>query len=766
MIGYLIILKFPQGAKAMEKVIIAKIAVSAATFSVDKPYDYLIPDKYREICEVGTRVTVPFGRGNRRSEGVILAVTDVGNRRSLKSIDTVLDKAPVISEENVKLAMWMSGRFFCTVFEALRAMVPAGLWFNEDDSAKIKDKVVKIAELIIPCEEAAVIAGQKKIKAPKQSAVLELLSTVPSLAVSEICELTGATRAAVAALEKQGLLTLREHEVFRRPTVPRGQTQESFSLNAEQLSVYDAVCGMLDRGKAEVAMLFGITGSGKTSVYVKVIERAISMGKTAIVLVPEIVLTPQFISLFTSYFKDSVAVLHSRLGMGERRDEWKRIKNTDVKIVIGTRSAVFAPLENLGVIVIDEEQEHTFKSENNPRYHARDIAKYRCSRSGAVLILGSATPSTESMYNAQTEKYTLLKIAGRYNEKELPPVIIADMKNELKNGNGSSISSVLENELKKNIESGQQSILFINRRGANTLITCVECGYTYTCPRCSVSMTYHSANSRLMCHYCGYSASAADACPDCGGKLKYIGAGTQKVETELAEMFPGTHILRMDADTVSRTNSHELLLSRFRDEKIPILLGTQMVTKGLDFENVTLVGVLLADQSLYVNDFRAHERTFSIIAQVIGRSGRGEKTGRAVVQTFTPNHEVIQLASRQDYESFYEREIVAREVIECPPIKDLLMINLSGLDETRVLSGSVKIRNTIEGYFFGKKDIAVLGPAPAPIQKINNRHRYRIIIKCENSRENRDIIAHTIKEFSRDSKNRGVVAFADVDPYD
>ena len=750
----------------MEKAMIAKIAVSVATFSVDKPYDYLIPDKYLGICAIGTRVTVPFGRGNRRSEGVILSVADSVRRGNLKSIDTVLDDVPVISEESVKLAIWMSGRFFCAVFEALRAMVPAGMWFNDDDSAKIKDKIVKIAELAIEREDAAVIAGQKKIKAPKQALILELLSTVPSLAVSEICYLTGSGRTAITALEKQGFLKVRNQEVFRRPPPPRKQAPEDFTLNTEQLSAYNALCAMLDRKSAEVALLFGITGSGKTTVYVKVIEKAIAMGKTAIVLVPEIVLTPQFISLFTSYFKDSVAVLHSRLSTGERRDEWKRIKNTDVKIVIGTRSAVFAPLENLGVIVIDEEQEHTFKSENSPRYHARDIAKYRCSRSGAVLILGSATPSIESMYNAKINKYTLLKLTGRYNEKELPPVIIADMKNELKNGNGGSISRALAEELRKNIDSGQQSILFINRRGANTLITCGECGYTYTCPRCSVSMTYHTANSRLMCHYCGYSIPVADSCPDCGGKLKYIGAGTQKVEAELQELFPQTRILRMDADTVSQVNSHELLLSRFREEKIPILLGTQMVTKGLDFENVTLVGVILADQSLYVNDFRAHERTFSIIAQVIGRSGRGEKTGRAVVQTFTPNHEVIQLASRQNYESFYEREIVAREVIECPPIKDLLMINLSGLDETRVLSGSVKIRNTIEGYFFGKKDIAVLGPAPAPIQKINNRHRYRIIIKCENSRENRDIIAHTIKEFSRDSKNRGVVAFADVDPYD
>ena len=750
----------------MEKAIIAKIAVSAATFSVDKPYDYLIPEKYRDICAVGTRVTVPFGRGNRRSEGVVLAVTEAEVSRSLKSLDTVLDEAPVISEESVKLAIWMSGRFFCTVFEALRAMVPAGMWFNEDDSAKIKDKIVKIAELKIPREDAAVIAGQKKIKAPKQSAVLELLSTVSSLAVSELYRLTGASGAAVTALEKQGLLTLREQEVFRRPASPRGHAPENFILNDEQLSAYETLCGMLEQGRAEVALLFGITGSGKTTVYLKVIEKALSMGKTAIVLVPEIVLTPQFISLFTSYFKDDVAVLHSRLSTGERRDEWKRIKNTGVKIVIGTRSAVFAPLENLGVIVIDEEQEHTFKSENSPRYHARDIAKYRCSRSGAVLILGSATPSIESMYNAKINKYTLLKLSGRYNEKDLPPVIIADMKNELKNGNGGSISSALADELRKNINSGQQSILFINRRGANTLITCGECGYTYTCPRCSVSMTYHSANSRLMCHYCGYSLPVADLCPECGGKLKYLGAGTQKVEAELNGLFPGVRILRMDADTVSQVNSHERLLSRFRNEKIPILLGTQMVTKGLDFENVTLVGVILADQSLYVNDFRAHERTFSIIAQVIGRSGRGEKTGRAVVQTFTPNHEVIRLASLQDYESFYAREITAREVIECPPIRDFLTINLSGLDETRILSGGVKIRNTISGYFAGKKDITVLGPAPAPVQKINNRHRYRIVIKCENSRGNREIIAHTIKEFSRDSKNRGVVAFADIDPYD
>ncbi|MCL2401791.1 MAG: primosomal protein N', partial [Oscillospiraceae bacterium] len=527
----------------------------------------------------------------------------------------------------------------------------------------------------------------------------------------------------------------------------------------------DGLVPLLTSETPEAALLQGVTGSGKTLVYIKLIEAALERGKTAIVLVPEIALTPQMMSVFMSHFGDSVAVLHSALSVGERYDEWKRIKLHGVRVVVGTRSAVFAPLENLGLIVLDEEQEHTYKSENSPRYHAREIAKYRIARAGGLLLLGSATPSVESMFNARAGKYKFFRIENRYNEKELPSVIIADMKQELKSGNGGSISAVLHQELTRNIEAGEQSILFLNRRGMNPLVACGECGFTYECHRCSVAMTYHATNSRLLCHYCGYSLPLPDECPSCYGKLKFIGAGTQKVETELQALFPGIPVIRMDTDTVSQSNSHDKLLSRFREEKTPILLGTQMVTKGLDFENVTLVGVLLADMSLYMNDYRAHEKTFSLITQVVGRAGRGDKPGRAVIQTFTPAHEVISLASRQDYDGFYEGEIVLRQALGSPPVRDLFTLVATGIDETAVLSAVSRIRGALLGYFGGDSGIKLLGPAPAPVPKVNNRYRYRLLISCENTKQVRDTIAHTIREFSRDKQSRGVSIFADSDSY-
>ncbi|MCL2408016.1 MAG: primosomal protein N' [Oscillospiraceae bacterium] len=742
----------------------AKIAVSAATFSIDKPYDYKIPQNLLDNAVPGMRVIVPFGRGNRKSEGVILALSEDTGLKKLKAIEQLLDENPVLTEENIKLALWMSDRFFCTVFDSFRAMLPAGMWFK-DGVRRQGDKTVNIAILNVHSEEALMLSQQRKSSAPSQSAVLELLSATESMPVSDICHFTNTKNPTIKALEKQGIISIESQEVFRRPSVGVLKDPGPITLNDEQQKVFDGLVTLMTNGTPEAALLHGVTGSGKTLVYIKLIEEALERGKTAIVLVPEIALTPQMMSVFTSHFGDAVAVLHSALSVGERYDEWKRIKLHGVRVVVGTRSAIFAPLENLGLIVLDEEQEHTYKSENSPRYHAREIAKYRVSRAGGLLLLGSATPSVESMFNAKAGKYKFFRIENRYNEKELPSVIIADMKQELKNGNGGSISSVLQQELTRNIEAGEQSILFLNRRGMNPLVACGECGFTYECHRCSVAMTYHSANSRLLCHYCGYSLPLPDECPSCYGKLKFIGAGTQKVEAELQELFPGIKVIRMDTDTVSQSNSHDKLLSRFREEKVPILLGTQMVTKGLDFENVTLVGVLLADMSLYMNDYRAHEKTFSLITQVVGRAGRGDKPGRAVIQTFTPKHEVIALASKQDYDGFYEGEIVLRQALGSPPVRDLFTLVATGIDETAVLSAVSRIRSALLGYFGNDSGIKLLGPAPAPVPKVNNRYRYRLLISCENTKQVRDTIAHTIREFARDKQGRGVSVFADSDSY-
>ncbi|MCL2392388.1 MAG: primosomal protein N' [Oscillospiraceae bacterium] len=739
---------------------IAKIAVSSAIYAIDKPYDYIIPESLSALAVPGMRVSVPFGNGNRKSEGVILSLCS-NSQKELKSIESLLDDAPVLSEEHLRLAIWMSDRFFCTVFDALRAMLPAGMWFK-DGARRQNDKTIKIAVLNIDSEDADVLAYQKRSAAPRQADVLDILAGAGSMPIRDIFHHTGATSAVINALERQGIISVQEHEVFRRPEIRLLENPEPIAFNVEQQAAFDGILPLIDSDKPEAALLYGVTGSGKTMVYIKLIEEALALGKTAIALVPEIALTPQTVSIFASYFGDLVAVLHSALGTGQRYDEWKRIRSGSVKVVVGTRSAVFAPLTNIGLIIIDEEQEYTYKSENSPRYHAREVAKFRAAFSGGLLLLASATPSIESMYHAKSGKYSLFRIENRY-QNTLPDVLIADMRVELKNGNGGTISSVLQNELMLNIQNGKQSILFINRRGTNPLVACGECGFTFSCSNCSVHMTFHASKKRLLCHYCGASRQIPDKCPDCGGILKYVGAGTQKVETELAELFPGIGIIRMDADSVSRINSHDKLLSQFRDGKAQILLGTQMVTKGLDFENVTLVGVLSADASLYISDYRAHEKTFTMITQVVGRSGRGESPGRAVIQTFTPEHDVIKLSSKQDYDAFYEREILFRSALASPPITDLLTITAVGENEMKVLSACQKMHSALAGYLRGNSDIKFLGPAPAPIPKVNNRFRYRLLISCKNTRQVRDTIAHTIRLLSADKQCKGITMFADAD---
>lgn len=744
----------------------ARLAISNVTFAVDRPYSYIIPDDLCGRVRPGVRVIVPFGRSNRRSEGIVLAVSACESTDGLKSIQSVLDDEPVFTDEQIKLALWMRDRFFCTVYDAAHVMLPSGMWFKNDGARRVADKTVSTAVLTVSRDEAAALSEMKKGRAYAQSAVLEILSQIDALPVSDICSFTGASRSAIKSLEKQGVLKIEQHTAFRRPSYDLPDPADVLVLNDEQTKAYESLSVMMRSGKPEAALLYGVTGSGKTAVYIRLIQLALELGRTSIVLVPEIALTPQLMHTFSSYFGDDVAVLHSSLGSGERCDEWKRIKSGRVHVVVGTRSAVFAPVSDLGLLILDEEQEHTYKSESTPRYHARDIAKYRCAHSGALMLLGSATPSMESMYSARKGTYSLLRLTGRYNETDMPPVIIADMRKELKNGNGGDVSSVLRTELEKNLERGEQSIVFINRRGANTLVTCGECGHVFECPHCSVAMTYHSYGNRLMCHYCGHSESVPEICPECGGRLKFVGTGTQRVEKELNEMFPGAGIVRMDADTVSAVGSHEQLLRRFRREKIPILLGTQMVTKGLDIENVTLVGVIEADKSLYMNDFRAHERTFSMLTQVVGRSGRGSKPGRAVIQTFTPENEVIKLAAKQDYDAFYEREMKLRELIGCPPVSDMFTITVSGPDETAVITACSKARSALDGYLNDQNKPQILGPAPAHITRVNDRFRYRIIVFGENNKKMRDTLAHIVREISKDKTLRSVSAYADLNPLD
>lgn len=745
---------------------VAKVAVAAARYWVDRPYDYLIPAELKEKALPGSRVYVPFARGNRRSEGVILAISDHSDYGKLKSITAVLDDKPVLTPDQIKLALFMRERFFCTVFDAVKAMLPAGLWFDNTGRRKVGDKTIEMAKLCLPPEEASAIASNKRLRSSAQANLLEMLCSFESLPSRELLQFSGASRQSLKALQKAGLVELYYREAYRRPEIHLGEIEPPPLLNEEQQKAFEGINALACSGKSGAALLFGITGSGKTSVYIHLIMEQLKRGKSAILLVPEIALTPQMIETFSSHFGDDVAVLHSSLSPGERYDEWKRIKAGKARLTIGTRSAVFSPAENLGIIIIDEEQEETYKSENAPRYNARDIAKYRCAQSGALLLLGSATPDIVSMYMAQKGRYAYFELNNRYNDMLLPEVEIVDMKRELRRGNGGNISSRLREELEKNISRGEQSILFINRRGANKLISCGECGYTYKCPKCSVSLTYHSNNRRLMCHYCGFSRWVDESCPECGGALNFIGAGTQMIEQELDQIFPGIGVMRMDTDSVAPVGSHEELFERFRRERIPIMVGTQMVTKGLNFENVTLVGVISADQSLYAGNYKAGERSFSLITQVVGRSGRGSKPGRAVIQTYTPENETIKQAARQDYLDFYRSELELRRIQNLPPYTELFAVSASGQVEEHVVSACRYIKAWLDDTAGREGRAVVLGPSPLPVVKVNNRYRYRVTVSAGLGSGIRSLLSQIVIQCSTDKRFSDVAVYADNDPLD
>lgn len=812
----------------------AKIAVSAATYWVDRPYDYRIPDALRDKIVPGVRVVVPFGGGNRRTEGIVLSLGAAQPGVRLKNIASVLDAEPVLSPEMIRLAVWLRERYFCTVYDAVHAMLPAGLWYQMEsvytlcvgidrerayeaagksgqerlvldavfahggscpltdlecvfenaspsralqslvrkgilqtdsrEKRRVGDKKIRMVSLAVSAEDAQTAADRREKRAPLQSACLRLLCTLERVSLSELCYFTGASQSSVNALVKAGMVEITQDEVFRRSTFRSAETVPLPVLNEEQRTAFEAILALYDGKKPSASLLYGVTGSGKTSVYVHLIDAMRRMGKASILLVPEIALTPQMIRIFSSYFGDDVAVLHSSLAVGERYDEWKRIKTGRARVVIGTRSAVFAPCSDLGLIIIDEEQEYTYKSENAPRYHARDAAKYRCASSNALLVLGSATPDVESRYRAEQGIYHFFTLRSRFNARQLPAVRIVDMRQELRGGNGSEISGVLLSELQENIRRGEQSILFLNRRGTASLVVCGECGHTYTCPHCSVNLTWHSANRRLICHHCGYTRPLDDACPECGGMLNQFGAGTQKLEEQLREALPDVELLRMDADSVSPAGSHEKILSQFREKKVPILIGTQMVTKGLDFENVTLVGVISADQLLYCGDYRAGERCFSLITQVVGRSGRGEKPGRAIIQTFTPQNPVICMASRQDYDGFYAEEIELRRLQNCPPFSDIVTVTVSAEDESTVLRCCAYIRDRMRSELRRRRDAAVLEPAPLPVVRVSNRYRYRVTLHCRYDKEIRRLVSGLLIQCNTAKEYKGASVFADYNP--
>ena len=814
---------------------IAKIAVSAATFAIDKPYSYWVPEDM-ELCP-GIRVSVPFGRGNKRCEGVVLSV-EPGSPEGLKAIERCLDAQPLLNMTMLRLAAFMRDRYFCTLYDAIRAMLPGGLWFSVNDTYELTedrswqektirqadamkllyhltdlggrtdgdalrqavpeeeafaaaiqyllkkkwircdtdfqrrtgDKMEQVASLASSAEEAMEYASHRPKSAAMQKAVLELLCSVGSVSVKELCYFTGAKPATVKRLRDLGYVNLEDREVLRCREIRPAQISTELVLNEEQDAAYQGLSAQMDADAPGVALLYGVTGSGKTSVYLKLIRRCLERGKGAMLLVPEIALTPQLLGVLVAHFGQQVAVLHSSLSPTERYDQWKRVRAGDAKVVVGTRSAVFAPCPDLGLMILDEEQEHSYKSENSPRYCAREVAMWRGVKERALVLLGSATPSIETMYHAKQGHYRLYTLRQRYNGRPLPHVRMVDMRQEVKDGNDLSFSYELQDAIRDTAQRGKQTILFLNRRGNSRALVCVDCREAPECPRCSARLTYHSANERLMCHYCGFSQPVPKRCPNCDGPLKQVGVGTQKAQQERNMLFPELEIARMDADTVSAVNTHEKILEHFKNDKVPVLIGTQMVAKGLNMPDVTLVGVLDGDLSLYSGSYRAAETTLNMLTQVGGRAGRGEDAGTAMIQTLVPEHQVLNLAARQDYDGFYDLEISLRQMQNLPPFGDLVTVTFTGQEETAVLRGAAKFRDSLilclKDKTYSQEHCTVLGPAPCTVPKINYNFRYQLTMRGRLTKPLRGLIAHLLRQFAKDGANRGVSAFADVNGYD
>ena len=810
--------------------LVARVAVAAAVYSIDRPYDYSVPAAWRETIREGHRVMVPFGAGNRKTEGIVLELQEEETSRQLKAIAHVFDDDVVLQPQQKALALWMCRRYFCTFFQAANALFPPGVWnrkaetylpgelsdeglppkklrilaalrqagkpltagelkklLQPEDIKKelaqlvksghvtvqqqfqqnVREKKITMLRLTLPLEQALGQIGKGTLKERREK-VLRVIHQAGQLPEKEVCYLTGMSTALIRRLVTLGILTAESVQVSRMPKLLKTETPEPISLNEQQQAAFLRLQQLQQSGKPEAALLYGVTGSGKTQVYIRLIQHTLDQGKNAILLVPEIALTPQMLKKFRLYFRDQVAVMHSGLTATQRYDEYCRIQSGKARVVIGTRTAVFSPLDNLGCMIIDEEQEPTYKSESDPRYHAREVAKYRAAQDNCLLLMGSATPSVESYHAAKAGKYHLLTLPQRYQNTPLPATILADMRGQLREGDPSRISRQLLEELQLNLSRGEQSILFINRRGSARMATCIDCGHIPTCENCSVALTYHSRNGRLMCHHCGFSQPMPETCPECGGAhLKLIGSGTQSIEDELQDLLPEARILRMDADTTEGRVSHEKLLDSFAKGKADILLGTQMVAKGLDFDNVTLVGVLEADLSLYCGDYHATERTFSLLAQVVGRAGRRTRPGRAVIQTYTPEHPVIQAAAAQDYDAFYEQEILTRQALKAPPFADQFVFRFGGTDEHTVQQAAQVFAKALATQLAQTPDVepTVLGPVPAPIAKLNKRYFYTVSFRGRATNNSRALVSRMLAAYDRWPGSRSLTVSADIDPY-
>lgn len=778
--------------------LVADIILEQTAFSFDKPYGYAVPDTLKESLEAGKRVVVPFGRGNVPRQGMVLRLCEIEEERPYKSVERVLDEEPILSDEMLKMCEWMHEHCFCTYFDAVKAVLPAGITFTvrevfakgetpfsekfafleaffegretatrtelletfeelsdksinsllkdgcltRDAAAtrKMGDSTLKSVRLLVSEED---IPSFKLT--PRQTEIALLVGELGSATLKEISYFTGVSPSVIGALEKKGVVEIFEKEFYRSPikqTCP--EKIEKITLTEEQNEAYLKLSEKLSSDKGEAALLYGVTGSGKTSVFLSLVDKVMEQGKGAIIMVPEISLTPQTVAIFGDRYGKKVALFHSAMSLGQRMDEWKRVSRGEPTLAIGTRSAIFAPVKDLALIIIDEEQEHTYKSEKSPRFHARDLAKFRVAYNNALLVLASATPSVETYTGAKLGKYTLCTLPHRYGKAILPEVKTVDMRQELRDGNSGPLSRELKLSINEALQNGRQAIVLLNRRGHNTYVSCPSCGHVVSCPSCSVSMTYHSANNRLMCHYCSYSEPAAKKCPSClTADLRFTGLGTQRIEEELKVTFPDAKVLRMDADSTTSKDSYSAYLTDFANGKYDIMLGTQMVAKGLNFPNVTVVGVIGADSATNSSDYRSFERSFSLLTQVFGRAGRGEEKGVAVIQTADPESNLIRLAAAQDYDSFYEQEIAVRKMMIYPPYCDIAQVLVQSASKEDAQNTSREVFGLLTEKLGGEYSdikVRILGPSPAAFPKVNNKYRYRLIIKAKNNKRFRELL--------------------------
>ena len=798
---------------------LAAVAVEEASYGYDRRYRYIIPIEMEGKVFAGARVLVPFGKGNRKRIGIVIMITDTSGEdvSRLKPIKSIIDSKPLLNDEMLELLVWLRQTTLCTYFEAFRTLIPIGLGVIFDRSCRLAEEDMSEAELsekaslllhaaredisvldnaegkilqeltekgfvteqenfkrrkndetvkVIRLSEGYLSGDVKAVLSVKQRSVVELLENSGAASKEEICSLCGITSAVIKKLLENGVLETYELEVIKKPNAEAIDDPDDIVLNEQQQAAYDGIAKLIDDNDCHAALLYGVTGSGKTLVFAKLIKHTLELGRNVIMLIPEISLTPQTVERFQSLFGDLVAIVHSSLSIGKRLNEYKRIKNGSARIVVGTRSAVFSPMDNIGLIIIDEEGERTYKSESSPRYNAKEIAKKRCVTHNATVLMASATPSIESYYYAKNNRYKLFELTKRYSEHDLPEVSIVDLAVEGFYGRSSVFSERLVDEIRYNLDHHEQTILLLNRRGYHTYISCSDCREPIMCPNCSIPLTYHKTNNRLICHYCGHTENMIRSCPKCGSEhIRLTGTGTQKAEDEVSQIFPDARILRMDADTACSRYAYEKNFRAFEQGEYDIMLGTQMIAKGLDFPNVTLVGVLSIDKSLFAGDFRSYERTFSLVTQVVGRCGRGDKQGRALIQTYVPEHYVLTLAAMQDYKGFYEQEIAARKALLYPPFCDTCTVEFSSMIESCAGAGAARFLDMIkETISSGKIDvpIRVLGPSKCSYEKINGKYRYRMIIKCRNGQKFRDYIADIYKKSFTDKEFANVQTFLDI----